>query len=129
MSDIVIVCKYCSTIKWKNKSKGVCCLNIKIKLKEIPPSLSPRNQWIRFLPVTIQSVNSDTIYAQFMCNIRRYNNISQKTTCMSTNLAEWQLFKIVISRCITFFIQITKTILQFQLILCIFSARFFSLLK
>jgi len=41
LGAISIVCEYCLVLKWDDASKGMCCLNGKIKLEEICICLPP----------------------------------------------------------------------------------------
>lgn len=44
LGDMSVVCTHCSALLWKDETKGICCLDGKVKLKEID-TLKP----LRFL--------------------------------------------------------------------------------
>ncbi|GBP22845.1 hypothetical protein EVAR_17199_1 [Eumeta japonica] len=66
-----VVCEYCLALKFKDESKGMCCLQGKVKLEEILPPPEPLHSLL---------TGDHQKSKQFMRNIRRYNNAFQMTS-------------------------------------------------
>ncbi|CAF4918492.1 unnamed protein product [Pieris macdunnoughi] len=66
-----VVCEHCLALKFKDESKGMCCLQGKVKLEEVllPPE-----------PLHSLLTGDHQKSKQFMRNIRRYNNAFQMTS-------------------------------------------------
>ena len=76
MSD---VCQFCSALKWKDESKGICCSLGKVKLEEMLPPPEP----------LYSLLSGDHPKSKlFMRNIRRYNNVFQMTSFKSSQVVE-----------------------------------------
>ncbi|CAH2094973.1 unnamed protein product [Euphydryas editha] len=73
-----VVCIHCLALKFKDESKGMCCLQGKVKLEEI---LSPPEPLHSLLTGHQKS-------KQFMRNIRRYNKAFQMTSFKSNQVVE-----------------------------------------
>ncbi|XP_045453030.1 uncharacterized protein LOC123662192 [Melitaea cinxia] len=74
-----IVCQYCSALRWKDESKGLCCSNGKVKLDEIGAPPEPLNSLLD---------ESHPKHTEFMRHIRRYNNAFQMTSFKSQRVVE-----------------------------------------
>ncbi|XP_035217046.1 uncharacterized protein LOC118190447 [Stegodyphus dumicola] len=74
-----VVCEHCLALKFKDESKGMCCLQGKVKLEEIliPPE-----------PLHSLLTGDHQKSKQFMRNIRRYNNAFQMTSFKSKQVVE-----------------------------------------
>ncbi|GBP05743.1 ATP-dependent DNA helicase PIF1 [Eumeta japonica] len=74
-----VVCEYCLALKFKDESKGMCCLQGKVKLEEILPPPEPLHSLL---------TGDHQKSKQFMRNIRRYNNAFQMTSFKSKQVVE-----------------------------------------
>jgi len=74
-----VVCEKCFAFKFKDESKGMCCLQGKVNLEEI---LSPPE------PLHSLLTGDHPKSKQFMRNIRRYNNGFQMTSFKSNQVVE-----------------------------------------
>ena len=68
------VCKYCSALKWKDESKGICCYNGKIKVHDIVAPPDPLKSLID---------GNHPKHTEFLRNFRHYNNAFQMTSSKS----------------------------------------------
>lgn len=69
-----VECKHCLALKFKDESKGICCLQGKVKLKNILPPPQPLHSLL---------AGDHPRSKQFMRNIRRYNNAFHMTSFKS----------------------------------------------
>lgn len=74
-----VVCEYCLALKFKDESKGLCCLQGKVKLEEILPPPEPLHSLL---------TGDHPKSKQFIRNIRRYNNAFQMTSFKSKQVVE-----------------------------------------
>lgn len=74
-----VVCEHCLALKFKDESKGMCCLQGKVKLEEILPPPEPLHSLL---------TGDHPKSKQFMRNIRRYNNAFQMTSFKSKQVVE-----------------------------------------
>ncbi|XP_045455661.1 uncharacterized protein LOC123665392 [Melitaea cinxia] len=74
-----VVCEHCLALQFKDESKGMCCLQGKVKLEEILPPPEPLHSLL---------TGYHQKSKQFMCNIRRYNNAFQMTSFKSKQVDE-----------------------------------------
>jgi len=65
--EMNIICKHCHALKWKNESKGFCCLNGQIVLA----LLSPAPQYLHSLLTTDDPITNEPYVNQ----IRAYNQV------------------------------------------------------
>ncbi|GBP52161.1 hypothetical protein EVAR_21292_1 [Eumeta japonica] len=74
-----VLCEHCLALKFKDESKGMCCLQGKVKLEEILPPSEPFHSLL---------TGDHQKSKQFMRNIRRYNNAFQMTSFKSKQVVE-----------------------------------------
>ena len=79
VGSLNIVCQYCSTLKWKDESKGICCSNGEIKRDDI--IVSPD-------PLKSLTDGNHPKHTEFIRNIRLYNNTFQMTSFKSQRVVE-----------------------------------------
>ncbi|GFT07427.1 ATP-dependent DNA helicase [Trichonephila clavipes] len=71
------ICMYCSALKFKNETRGVCCASGKVKLPELH---SPPEPLSTFLSAVTR------VSKHFLENIRKYNSCFQMTSFGATNI-------------------------------------------
>ncbi|GFV79797.1 uncharacterized protein TNCV_1726221 [Trichonephila clavipes] len=71
------ICMYCSALKFKNETRGMCCANGKVKLPELH---SPPEPLSTFLSGVTR------VSKHFLENIRKYNLCFQMTSFGATNI-------------------------------------------
>ncbi|GFV41644.1 uncharacterized protein TNCV_3627951 [Trichonephila clavipes] len=81
-SNVVIgkmdkICMYCSALKFKNETRGMCCAGGKVKLPELH---SPPEPLSTFLSAVTR------VSKHFLENIRKYNSCFQMTSFGATNI-------------------------------------------
>lgn len=79
IGTMTVVCEHCSALKFRDESKGMCCLQGKVKLDEILPPPEPLHSLL---------TGDHQKSKEFMRNIRRYNNAFQMTSFKSTQVIE-----------------------------------------
>ncbi|GFU70728.1 ATP-dependent DNA helicase [Trichonephila clavipes] len=81
-SNVVIgkmdkICMYCSALKFKNETRGMCCASGKVKLPDLH---SPPEPLSTFLSAVTR------VSKHFLENIRKYNSCFQMTSFGATNI-------------------------------------------
>ena len=77
LDRINIICRYCFALKWKEESKGFCCVNGQIQLASLAPAPSVLYKFL---------TDKDPISKeQFVNKIRAYNQVLAFTS-VGTNL-------------------------------------------
>ncbi|GFY26356.1 uncharacterized protein TNCV_25531 [Trichonephila clavipes] len=71
------ICMYCSELKFKNETRGMCCASGKVKLPELH---SPPEPLSTFLSGVTR------VSKHFLENIRKYNSCFQMTSFGATNI-------------------------------------------
>ncbi|GFX49107.1 putative DNA helicase [Trichonephila clavipes] len=71
------ICMYCSALKFKNETRGMCCASGKVKLPELH---SPPEPLSTFLSGVTR------VSKHFLENIRKYNSCFQMTSFGATNI-------------------------------------------
>ncbi|GFW44654.1 uncharacterized protein TNCV_4481991 [Trichonephila clavipes] len=71
------ICMYCSALKFKNETRGMCCASGKVKLPELH---SPPEPLSTFLSAVTR------VSKHFLENIRKYNSCFQMTSFGATNI-------------------------------------------
>ncbi|GFS54039.1 uncharacterized protein TNCV_3762361 [Trichonephila clavipes] len=71
------ICMYCSALKFKNETRGMCCASGKVKLPELH---SPPEPLLTFLSGVTR------VSKHFLENIRKYNSCFQMTSLGATNI-------------------------------------------
>ncbi|GFV41445.1 ATP-dependent DNA helicase [Trichonephila clavipes] len=71
------ICMYCSALKFKNETRGMCCASGKVKLPELH---SPPEALSMFLSGVTR------VSKHFLENIRKYNSCFQMTSFGATNI-------------------------------------------
>lgn len=79
LGSLNVICQHCSALKWKDESKGFCCLQGKIKINMISTPPEPLHSLL-----TGEHPKSKI----FLKNIRLYNSAFQMTSFMSTQVVE-----------------------------------------
>lgn len=79
IGSISVVCEHRMALKFKDESKGMCCLQGKVKLEEVllPPE-----------PLHSLLTGDHPKSKHFMRNIRRYNNAFQMTSFKNKQVVE-----------------------------------------
>ncbi|GFY36535.1 ATP-dependent DNA helicase [Trichonephila clavipes] len=71
------ICMYCSALKFKNETRGMCCASGKVKLPDLH---SPPEPLSTFLSAVTR------VSKHFLENIRKYNSCFQMTSFDATNI-------------------------------------------
>lgn len=70
-------CQYCDALKFKNEPRGICCVNGKVKLPALNPSLEP---------LLSLALGTSSRSKHFLKNIQAYNSCFQMTSFGATNI-------------------------------------------
>ncbi|GFX54990.1 ATP-dependent DNA helicase [Trichonephila clavipes] len=77
------ICMYCSALKFKNETRGMCCASGKVKLPELH---SPPEPLSTFLSAVTR------VSKHLFENIRKYNSCFQMTSFGATNIVREKLY-------------------------------------